>query len=301
MTELPHLPRQLREAADAHRPDRERMLARVERAIAAPECGPAHAAAPDAAPREHSPAPWMRVSAAAAAVAAAIAIGGLAVGEVGGDGGAPGHGAVTSGAASATAPRPAPSDASGGAARSGPVEQHSAPHPGRTTPSAHRTTRGQGKAPTRTPSAGGVAAAPDGTGPSTPATGTGTGHANGGVTSGGSVDPNSNAYWTEDDVKVTSTVALTSLTVELRVSGRSGEVDSNSSYTSASGVTTSVSTSGGDLLYRWTLNPGQTLPPGTYTFAGQFDHAARDRATSADRYTVTADGPAGPATCTGGF
>lgn len=294
MAQLPRLPQQLHEAADAHRPDRERMLARVERAIAAPGCEPPDLAAATAATREHSPAAWMRVTAVAAAVAGAIAIGGLAVGAVGGDG-SPGRDAATSGAATSAPPQPADSDTSGSAARSHTAEKH--PHSGHSAPGAHRTpARTSGAA--ATPSSGSAndrPATPGGSTPSAPAAGSG------GVTSDGSVDPNSNPYWTEDDVKLTSTVALTSLTVELRVSGGSGQVSNNSSYTSATGITTTISTSGGDLVYRWTLNPDQTLQPGTYTFAGQFDHASRDRTTTADRYTVTADGAGGAASSSGAF
>ncbi|WP_202233002.1 hypothetical protein [Actinacidiphila reveromycinica] len=294
MAQLPHLPRQLREAADAHHPDRERMLARVERAISAPDCATTLPTAAAAATRERSPAPWMRVTAVAAAVAGAIALGGLAVGAVGGDG-TPGRDAVTSGAATSATPRPAPSATSGGAAGSGTVEKHPASRPVHSAPGARRTP-GRGAGTASTPAAGGGApAAPGGATPSAPAAG------DGGVTSSGSVDPSSNAYWTEDDVKVAGSVALTSLTVELRVSGQSGEVQDNSSYTSASGVTTTVTSSGGDIVYRWTLDPGQTLPPGTYTFAGQFDHASRERTSAADRYTVTARGAAGSSSSGGGF
>lgn len=59
----------LREAAGAHVPDRARMLARVERGMAAGEHTPAHSALPG----------WVRVAGAAAAVAGVLAAGGYAV------------------------------------------------------------------------------------------------------------------------------------------------------------------------------------------------------------------------------
>ncbi|WP_079148294.1 hypothetical protein [Streptomyces agglomeratus] len=62
----------LREAADAHCPDRARMLARVERAMAAPPAG-----AP--ARRTASPAAWLRVTGTTAAVAGVLVAGGYAV------------------------------------------------------------------------------------------------------------------------------------------------------------------------------------------------------------------------------
>lgn len=69
---MEELRRQLREAAGAHRPDRARMLARVERAMAAPTGG-----AP--ARRSASPASWLRVTGATAAVAGVLVAGGYAV------------------------------------------------------------------------------------------------------------------------------------------------------------------------------------------------------------------------------
>ncbi|MET9111330.1 hypothetical protein [Streptomyces zhihengii] len=62
--------RRLRETAVSHRPDREAMLARVERGMAEP----AAARRPRTAP-----APWLRVVAATAAVAGVLAVGGYAV------------------------------------------------------------------------------------------------------------------------------------------------------------------------------------------------------------------------------
>ncbi|MGD6751192.1 hypothetical protein [Streptomyces sp. BH105] len=57
----------LRAAADAHRPDRARMLARVERGLHEPERRPA--------------AGWVRIAALTAGVAGALAVGGFAVGS----------------------------------------------------------------------------------------------------------------------------------------------------------------------------------------------------------------------------
>ncbi|TXS44487.1 hypothetical protein [Streptomyces sp. t39] len=62
--------RRLRETAGSHRPDREAMLARVERGMAAPAA---------ARPPRPAPAPWLRVLAATAAVAGVLAVGGYAV------------------------------------------------------------------------------------------------------------------------------------------------------------------------------------------------------------------------------
>ncbi|WP_399081972.1 hypothetical protein ACGH2B_29695 [Streptomyces sp. BBFR2] len=69
---MEELRRRLEETAAAHRPDRERMWARVER-------GGAVAAAGPAAVRGRRAAPWLRIAGATAAVAGVLAAGCLAV------------------------------------------------------------------------------------------------------------------------------------------------------------------------------------------------------------------------------
>jgi hypothetical protein len=146
----------------------------------------------------------------------------------------------------------------------------------------------------------GTATAPAGTGSANGSTPTAPSTQSGGVSSSGTVDPHSNPYWTESDVKLSNAQPLTSLTVELRIADTS-QVSDSSSFTSAPGTSTSVTVEGGYLVYRWTLHSGHTLAPGTYIFAGQFKHAENARDTSGDRYTVTASGTDGPATEQGHF
>ncbi|MFE4369052.1 hypothetical protein ACFRMN_12545 [Streptomyces sp. NPDC056835] len=76
---MDELHRRLKETARAHRPDRERMLARVERGMAGPGTRPAGAPA-------HRPASWFRVATAAAAAAGVLAAGALALAAVMDDG-----------------------------------------------------------------------------------------------------------------------------------------------------------------------------------------------------------------------
>lgn len=310
---MAELPERLREAADAHRPDRERMLARVERAMAAPEHG---VVLPQQ--RERPPAPWMRVTAVAAAVAGAVGLGGLAVGAVSAGSSDPARTVVTSGGSGSAHPGPV------GSGTSGETETHPSPAKHPTTPRRHTpdgthapelpgTPATTGRAPdTSTPSAGAGDGAGDGSGGAstgTDASGAGGGQTsqtappaqNSGVTSVGGVDTQSNPYWMQSDVNLTNSKQLTSLTVELRVARTSG-VSSTGSFTSISGQSSaSITVEGDDLVYRWTLNPGQTLQPGSYIFAGQFGHTVGDRDTTGDRYTVTGSGPGGPVALSGGF
>jgi hypothetical protein len=103
-------------------------------------------------------------------------------------------------------------------------------------------------------------------------------------------------------VTVTVGGPLTSLKVELRVVAGDG-VSSSGQFTTVNGsqITSSTGTENGCLVFRWILRPGQTLRPGTYTFAAQFNHAAGNRDTSGDGYQVTGDGPGGQVTAGGGF
>jgi hypothetical protein len=117
----------------------------------------------------------------------------------------------------------------------------------------------------------------------------------------GSVNSSSNAYWTQNDVTLTSSQPITSLVVELRVVRTAG-VDSSGSWTSASDATMpSVTVEGAELVYRWTLDPGRTLSPGTYTFSGQFHHDEGVRDSSGDRWSAQSIGSDGASSVGGGF
>jgi hypothetical protein len=297
------LPERLRNAADAHRPDRERMLARVEHAMAADGAG---SGAHDSGARGHDrppAAPWMRVTAVTAAVAGAIGIGGLAVGAVTGDGQGAGT-VVTSGGTSSAAAPPATSGASGSADGRVPVPRHSTEVNGHHKTSAPpRGTTGHTSPAvpsTQSPPADVQSTSP---GPSGRRPGGAAPHASSGpLSSNGGIAANSNDYWTQSDVELTTAQTLTSLTVELRIAVHNGE-QSTGSWSSVPDRTAAlVIVEGQDLVYRWTLNTGQTLGPGTYTFSGQFNHDPGQGGTDGDTYTVTAGyGSGATASVGGGF
>ncbi|MBY8880322.1 hypothetical protein [Actinacidiphila acidipaludis] len=295
---MAELPERLREAAAAHRPDRERILARVEQAMAAPD-GQGPAGERERSPRDSRPAPWMRVAAVAAAVAGAVGLGGLAVGAVTGSTGTPGRSVVSTAGDSGAPP---PVTASGTA--SGPP--HSPTHPVSTAPvepgrgSEHASGRVPVPPASGTPAGTATPAAPSGGTPSKGAPPATSGSSSG-VSCVGSVDSASNDYWTQSDVRLTVGRPLTSLHIELRIARTTG-VSSTGSFDSVSGQTAaSVAVEGDYLVYRWDLDAGQTLAAGTYTFAGQFNHAGGDRDTSGDRYTAVANGPGGAVTLGGSY
>ncbi|MEW1890139.1 hypothetical protein [Streptomyces sp. NBC_00523] len=209
----------LREAAEAHRPDRARMLARIERGMAGDGPSPRSVRPPRAVR------PWLRVAGATAAVCGVLAAGAFAV------------------------------------------------------TSADDDARARGGQVASAPSA--AAKAPD-----SPA---GLPPEDGPLWTGGVVDPNSNPYWAQSNVTLRTTEPLSALTVELRVA-ETGGVNSTGSWRSLPepDFTVSVDESGGYLVYRWTLRPGRTVPVGTHTFAGQYNHAEGDRDATGDYVTAHA-------------
>lgn len=293
------LPERLRNAAAAHRPDRERMLARVEHAMTVDGSGSAE---PDTHARGHDrPAPWMRVTAVTAAVAGAIGLGGLAAGAVlSNSGSAPGT-SVTSGSSDPAHPAPSDSGSSGTAEGRVPMQRQSG------SPSPHHKNADKHPAPDHTsptaplqappPSVPGSATAP----PSGDGTATGAPQNSGPLQSNGVVDSSSDDYWEQNNVVLTTQKTVTSLTVELRIAVVHGETYSQS-WTTASQTRVQTSTEGGFLVYRWTLDSGQTIPAGSYTFAGQFTHDKGEGGTDGDSYTVTAGFASGsPVTVAGHF
>ncbi|MEU8676487.1 hypothetical protein [Streptomyces sp. NPDC048560] len=225
------LRQRLQDAARAHHPDRERMLARVERGMAQERLArPGRAWRPLRAPM-----PWLRVVGATVAVCGVLAVGALTVTSAGeGDGGA-------------------------------------------------RQVAGPAPAPTADPVRGGALPAEDGP-----------------LRSDSSVSTNSNRYWAQSHVTVTTGEALSALVVELRVA-QTGGVNSTGSWRSlpVEDFTVSARETNGFLVYRWTLKQGRTVPVGTHTFAGQYNHAEGARSARRDDYTVRA-GMSGRQTAVGG-
>lgn len=123
---------------------------------------------------------------------------------------------------------------------------------------------------------------------------------NGPLWSDGSLNPNSNSYWAQSEVTVKTSRPLSALTVELRIA-LNGGVNTTGSWRSLpeKDFVASAREEDGFLVYRWTLKPGRSVPTGTHTFAGQYNHAPGARDTGRDDYTARA-GVAGGQTSVGG-
>ncbi|WP_030251909.1 MULTISPECIES: hypothetical protein [unclassified Streptomyces] len=258
----------LHEAAGAHEPDRERILARVERGMAGPE-GSGHRARPPVLG-------WMRVAGATAAVAGVLAVGGYAVASAVREEAAPRQREV----ATSPTPTPTPSPEATSRAPVPPVEE---------TPPATPERSESAPSPSRKPSTSVTGRPPAAT-------------EDGPLWSDGSVDPHSNDFWAQSTITLKTREELTALTVRLRIA-QTGGVSNAGAWRSLpeNDFTLTVDERDGFVLYTWTLREGREVPAGEWVFAGQFDHDRGGRDAGADRYTVTATAGSERLSVGGGF
>ncbi|MFD3587163.1 hypothetical protein [Streptomyces sp. NPDC058683] len=246
----------LHEAAEEHEPDRARILARVERSMAA-QARPGHRAT---LPPVFG---WVRVVSATAAVAAVLGIGGYAVAS-----------AVKETPTEKTvAVSPTPSASPGTTSRP-PSRPAVPPSPG-TPPKSSSPTASP------TPSATAKTSA-------TPAAPVADGEQDGPLWSDGSVDPHSNDFWAQSDVTLKISEQLTALTVQLKVA-QTGGVSNAGAWRSLpeTDFTQSVAEQDGFLVYTWTLKPDRKVAVGEWVFAGQYNHEQGGRDAKKDSYTIT--------------
>jgi hypothetical protein len=240
----------LHEAAEAHEPNRERILARLERGMSE-QTRPDHRAT---RPPVYG---WFRVVTATAAVAGVLAVGGYAVAS-----------AVkedTPQQTVATSPTPTPSPGATSRAPAPPVS----PKPSKESHQRTRPPSQQPPAATRPPAAQGEEDGP--------------------LRSEGSIDPHSNDFWAQSDLTLKTSEQLTALTVQLKVA-QTGGVTSTGAWRSLpeDDFTLTVGEQDGFLLYTWVLKEGRTVPKGEWVFAGQYDHERGGRVAQDDSYTMTA-------------
>ncbi|MEU2420160.1 hypothetical protein ABZ619_03705 [Streptomyces sp. NPDC007851] len=256
--------RQLREAAEAHRPDRARMLARVQRGMAGPTVR--HRARPFARS-------GIRIALAGVAATGILATGGLAVAAIVGHS-SPSATVNTPATPSPTAGSPHPASAHPTPDRPAPV----APAPATTPGSSRPTPAATSPSPTADESR------------------------NGPLWSAGSVDPRSNVYWTQSNLLLKTTQPLTSLTIEMRIV-QTGAVKNTGTWQTlpSDDFTVTIQETGGALVYRWVLKPGLTVPAGSHEFAAQFNNGADGHSAGGDGYRVDAQSPGGSASVRGGF
>ncbi|MFD4597675.1 hypothetical protein ACFWPQ_06500 [Streptomyces sp. NPDC058464] len=246
----------LHEAAEAHEPDRARILARVERGMAA-----------QGRPNHRATLPplfgWVRVVSATAAVAAVLGVGGYAVASAVKD--TPTEKTV------AVSPTPLSSPD----ATSRPPSRTAAP------PASGAPSKASSPEASSTPSSTPKASA-------TPASPVAEGETDGPLWSDGSVDPHSNDFWAQSNVTLKTSGQLTALTVQLKVAQTGGVTDAGAWRSlPETDFTQSVTEQNGFLVYTWTLKPGSKVAAGEWVFAGQYNHKQGGRDAKNDTYTIT--------------
>ncbi|WP_406167041.1 hypothetical protein OIE52_13515 [Streptomyces canus] len=257
----------LQDAAEAHEPNREQILARIERGMSE-QTRPDHRAT---RPPVYG---WVRVVSATAAVACVLGLGGYAVASAVKDE----TPAQTSVAATGT-PTPSPD------ATSRPPAPPADPTP-RTTPT--QEAEKPSGTPSRTPSASTEVQA--------------SGVEDGPLWSDGSVDPHSNEFWAQSNLTFKTSEQLTALTVELRIE-QTGGVTNAGAWRSLpeDDFTLTVAKKDGFLVYTWVLKDGRTVPKGEWVFAGQYNHERGGRDAKGDGYTATATAKSGNLAVKGDF
>ncbi|WP_410675301.1 hypothetical protein [Amycolatopsis sp. cmx-4-68] len=258
--------RRLRETAEAHQPDRDRMLTRVHRGMAG-----------TAVPRRRPgiARSWPKVVLAGSAAAGILAVAGIAV--AGSVQTAPAH---PDGENTLSVPSPGetPSTTPSPRATGDPVPPPATGYPSRTT--------------TGRPSS---SASP-------PATQAGARVSDGPLSSQGSLDPHSTVFWAQSTLTVDTGRPLTAFVAEVRIT-QTGGVRSTGQWQTAPAddFTVTAQESDGAVVFRWELKPGRVVPAAHQVFAVQYNHAAGARPAGRDSYRVQATASDGAHTVQGGF
>ncbi|WP_067500140.1 hypothetical protein [Actinoplanes sp. TFC3] len=255
----------LREEAEHHRPDRDAMLERIIRSRA----------------EQRRPALIrLRPLAAAAGVAAVLGISIAGVRLAGRDNDTDHVAApVTSAAPTASASAPVHASASRGAASRSPAAS---------SPGPDATKEGTTNRPST---------------PENPPAGhkTAPGSKDGYLSAEATLNTNPNPNWSESDLVLTTTRPITELDVTITIA-RTGQAGNTGKFTTIPPemMTCTVTEHADMIVYRFVLKDGHSLAPGPYTFAAQYNHAAK-RSIKGDRYTATTSAAKGAAAVAGGF
>ncbi|MBK3573681.1 hypothetical protein JHN63_07595 [Streptomyces sp. MBT65] len=252
----------LHEAAEAHEPDRARILARLER-------GMATQSRPDHRATRPPVFGWVRVVSATAAVASVLAIGGYAVASAVKNN-SPAQQTVS------VSPTPTPTPSPDATSRTpvkpvAPTASSGSDNASQSSPKA--STSPTAKSPTASAS--------------TPVLPAASGVQDGPLWSDGSIDPGSNDFWAQSDVTLKTTKQLSALTVQLKVKLTDG-VSSAGAWRSLpeQDFTQTVTEQDGFLVYTWVLKEGRKVAVGEWVFAGQYNHARGDRDAKDDGYSA---------------
>ncbi|MFF4650047.1 hypothetical protein [Streptomyces sp. NPDC001380] len=96
-------------------------------------------------------------------------------------------------------------------------------------------------------------------------------------------------YASRDSLVLTVDENVTALEVEVRVE-RTGGTEDGGAWTTMPGVSATVERAGNALVYRFTLQPRATVPPGRYSFTVQYAHRGGRHDPSGDTWLASAFG-----------
>jgi hypothetical protein len=113
--------------------------------------------------------------------------------------------------------------------------------------------------------------------------------------------PQSGAFFSEEDLTVANTSPLTSLTVTVTVQQTGGLKVGGQFNTAGGQVTQSSGSTSSALTYTFTLGAGQTLNPGSWTFASQISGSGTAHSSTGDTFSVTFGSGGATSTKTGHF
>lgn len=121
------------------------------------------------------------------------------------------------------------------------------------------------------------------------------------LTAAARINGHVNDYWSQSEVTIRTDEPITALTAELHVV-LGADVEFTGSWTTADQyfAPAEVFEQDGYLVFRWTLNEGQTVAPGEYVLSGQYNHGDGPREPDGDYFTVETDAASGKSTVTGG-
>jgi hypothetical protein len=112
----------------------------------------------------------------------------------------------------------------------------------------------------------------------------------GGGTGGVTVTPvvTSNGQWfNEEQLRVNNTAAITAMTLTIVIQRTTGVSFGNIYNTVGTQVLMSNSSTTSAITYQFTLAAGQTIAPGSYTFAAQTNGSGTVHPTAGDTFTIT--------------
>ncbi|MCW2912125.1 MAG: hypothetical protein JWN52_193 [Actinomycetia bacterium] len=110
------------------------------------------------------------------------------------------------------------------------------------------------------------------------------------------LDPQSSDYWAQANLALTVVRPLTKLTVTIQVARTAGAAFHGSWMTlPIADLTSQMTTTTGAIVYRWELKPGRAIQPGTYRFGAQYDRFPGTHDLHRDTFTL-AVADSGPGT-----